>query len=467
MAGFQYTNKTSDCTAMNNPNQLQDGLKYDSNPKSDLFTGYITPCLFDWITVRKAEKRKPMKKIRLCFVMPGCYPLFRPERKETFGGSEVELYHMAVFFSSLKDYQVDFLVGDYGQKSVEMWENIRLRRLKYLTPQATRNPVHKLLKILLLVKTLLFQPSDIFITKTASEFPGWMVLVCKWIRGKKVLFRLGSDQDTELSYWKERSRRLFYLYRLGLCHCDQILCQSQAQKQQLYQKCRLDALVIKNVFPLISGPSQKKKYVLWVSRCMALKRPLLFVELARRNPQEDFVMIMPSNRESRVYAGEQISALASQVAEEARQLPNLTLINYVPFDEIQSFYNNAKLFVNTSEFEGFPNSFIQACLGRTGVLSLKVDPDGFITKNNLGLCCNDDFEKAVSFVKSLTEPKVAEYGNHAFEYVRKNHDISEIASHYIRLFEQLVIKEGLVKDRKNTVASNTAGVKTRRSRSAL
>lgn len=408
-----------------------------------------------------------MRKIRLCFVMPGCYPLFRPERKETFGGSEVELFNMAVFFSSLEEYQVDFLVGDYGQQSVEMYGNIRLRRMKYLTPQATKNPVHKLLKILILVKILLFQPSDIFITKTASEIPGWLVLVCKWIRGKKVIFRLGSDQDTELFYWKERSRRLYYLYRLGLYHCDQILCQSQAQQKQLYQKCRLEALVIKNVFPLNSGSPQKKEYILWVSRCMALKRPLLFVELARRNPQENFVMIMPTNRESKVYAGEQISVLACQVAEEANQLPNLTLIDYVPFDEIQSYYDRAKLFVNTSEFEGFPNSFIQACLGKTGILSLKVDPDGFITKNNLGLCCNDDFEQAVNFVKSLTETKADEYGNHAFEYVKKNHDIGEIAPQYTRLFEQLGMKVSPDRKGKNTVTSGTAGVKTSRSRSAL
>lgn len=399
--------------------------------------------------------------------MPGCYPLFRPERKETFGGSEVELFNMAVFFSSLEEYQVDFLVGDYGQQSVEMYGNIRLRRMKYLTPQATKNPVHKLLKILILVKILLFQPSDIFITKTASEIPGWLVLVCKWIRGKKVIFRLGSDQDTELFYWKERSRRLYYLYRLGLYHCDQILCQSQAQQKQLYQKCRLEALVIKNVFPLNSGSPQKKEYILWVSRCMALKRPLLFVELARRNPQENFVMIMPTNRESKVYAGEQISVLACQVAEEANQLPNLTLIDYVPFDEIQSYYDRAKLFVNTSEFEGFPNSFIQACLGKTGILSLKVDPDGFITKNNLGLCCNDDFEQAVNFVKSLTETKADEYGNHAFEYVKKNHDIGEIAPQYTRLFEQLGMKVSPDRKGKNTVTSGTAGVKTSRSRSAL
>lgn len=405
-----------------------------------------------------------MKKIRLCFVMPGCYPLFRPESKETFGGSEVELFNLARYFSAQQGYQVDFLVGDYGQKVVEMHGSIRLRKMKYFTPQATKSPVHKLLKILLLVKTLLFQPSDIFITKTANEFVGWLVLVCKWGRGKNVVFRLGSDRDTDLAYWKERSFRLYWLYRLGLHNCDRILCQSQAQRLQLYRNCKLDAMVVKNVFPITSAPLKKKRYVLWVSRCMALKRPLLFLELARRIPKERFVMIMPQNHESKAFAGEQITALARKVIEEAQTLPNLTLIDYVPFDEIQNYYDEAKIFVNTSEFEGFPNSFIQACLGRTGVLSLKVDPDGFITRNNIGLCCGDDFEKAVGFIKELNEPKVTEYGHRAFEYVKKNHDIRKIASQYAMLFEQLSGVESADSKRYRSASGEARAVKSRQNR---
>lgn len=379
-----------------------------------------------------------MKKIRICFALPGCYPLFKPEIQETFGGSEVELYNMAVYFSSRQDFQVEFLVGDYGQNPLETYRNIGLHKLKYMRPGVTRNPLHKVLKILCLIKTLLFQQSDIYITKTAGEMLGWLVLVCKWLRGKKVVFRLGSDRDTELPYWKARSLRLYSLYRLGLLNCDLILCQSEFQQAQLYKSCRLIGKVIKNVFYLEPGYTHVKDYVLWVSRCMALKRPLLFLELARRIPNEKFIMIMPVNRENKVYSDERITGLSRRIAEEAREIPNLTLIDFVPFEEIQSYYNHAKLFVNTSVFEGFPNSFIQACMGRTGILSLKVDPDGFISRNNLGLCCDDDFEAAVSFVQNLNAGMVYECGKNAFEYVSMNHDIQKIAPKYVRLFEKLV-----------------------------
>ncbi|MBP7175218.1 MAG: glycosyltransferase family 4 protein [Thermoclostridium sp.] len=400
-----------------------------------------------------------MKKIHICFVMPGCYPLFKSETRETFGGSEVELYNMAIWFCEQQGFQVDFLVGDYGQKPLETHRGIRLRRLKFMRPTATSNPIHKALKIVFLLKALLFQPSDIFITKTASEFLGWMVLVNKWLRGKKVVFRLGSDRDTDLAYWKEKSKRLYLLYRLGLFHCDQILCQSNYQQAQLYKSCRLIGKVIRNVFPVAQGSTYSKDYILWVSRCMALKRPMLFLEMARRIPEENFVMIMPVNQESKVYSGERITILSRTIAQEAQKIPNLKLIDFVPFNEIQSYYDHAKLFVNTSDFEGFPNSFLQACLGKTGILSLKVDPDSFIMKNNLGHCCEDYFEEAICFVKNLNRPMIHQLGNNAFEYVSQNHDIQKIGPKYVRLFEKLCPR---IKERKTGVGvvANSAFVQT-------
>jgi hypothetical protein len=49
--------------------------------------------------------------------------------------------------------------------------------------------------------------------------------------------------------------------------------------------------------------------------------------------------------------------------------------------------------VNTSEWEGWPNSFIQAGLGRTALLSLDVNPDGIFEKFGLGFFAAGDMEK--------------------------------------------------------------------------
>ena len=88
--------------------------------------------------------------------------------------------------------------------------------------------------------------------------------------------------------------------------------------------------------------------------------------------------------------------LWNSVAKRAATLPNLRFIEKVPYHEIQSHYDAARIFVNTSEWEGWPNSFIQSGLGRTALLSLDVNPDGIFEKFGLGYFASGDMEKLKS-----------------------------------------------------------------------
>jgi hypothetical protein len=78
------------------------------------------------------------------------------------------------------------------------------------------------------------------------------------------------------------------------------------------------------------------------------------------------------------------------VAREAASCPNLRFIESVPYHRIQDHYDRARIFVNTSEWEGWPNSFIQAGLGRAALLSLAVNPDGLFEKFRLGVWAGGD-----------------------------------------------------------------------------
>ena len=130
-------------------------------------------------------------------------------------------------------------------------------------------------------------------------------------------------------------------------------------------------LILPRAFP---NGGVKEVDFLWVSRCQPVKRPHLFLDLVEKVPEHTFEMICP--RED--------VALWESVAERAAGLPNLRFIEKVPYHEIQARYDAARVFVNTSEWEGWPNSFIQAGLGRTALLSLDVNPDGIFERFGLG-----------------------------------------------------------------------------------
>jgi glycosyltransferase involved in cell wall biosynthesis len=125
-----------------------------------------------------------------------------------------------------------------------------------------------------------------------------------------------------------------------------------------------------------TGPGSKKG-VLWVGRIEPWKRPESFIELARKMPGVPFTMVAPAFRGFEDYA--------AGIYRMAEGLKNLSIIDFVPFDEIDRYFRRAKVFVNTSTEEGFPNTFVQACMNFTPIVSLMSIPDDFIGKSGAGI----------------------------------------------------------------------------------
>ncbi|NJO88110.1 MAG: glycosyltransferase [Chloroflexia bacterium] len=141
-----------------------------------------------------------------------------------------------------------------------------------------------------------------------------------------------------------------------------------------------------------------KNCILWVSRFQGWKQPDLFIELAEKIPDERFWMICPPPKGKEIENWEKLKS-------RAILLPNLQFIDYVPFSQIQDYFNKAFVLVNTSRAEGFPNTFLQAAQGRAAIVSLAVNPGDFISKYDCGVFCENDFDLLVKNLAGLVKNK--------------------------------------------------------------
>jgi glycosyltransferase involved in cell wall biosynthesis len=242
---------------------------------------------------------------------------------------------------------------------------------------------------------------DVVYARTRTPLVGFAARYCRQ-HGKSLVYHIAHTHD--VSPPRDRGRRAFLkrverpLYEYGLRRADAIVAQAEYQRELLLRNYNLKAAAVIPNFHPIPAPVKKggsERTVVWVANLKCAKRPELFIELARRCAHVEntrFLMI----------GAVQDSQYASLGGETAG-LGNLDFLGHRPVEEVNRLLAQADLFVNTSrqDGEGFPNTFIQAWLNSTPVVSLDVDPDGVLAEHSIGEYCRGDFELMIEKVQSL------------------------------------------------------------------
>ena len=220
----------------------------------------------------------------------------------------------------------------------------------------------------------------------------------------------------------QRSNRLNHFYPLLLFWAGYLVVQNDFQQDSIPGIFKKKTFKIPSGYDIKQHFSFEKMGVLWVSRLEPWKRPELCIELAMKNPDIPFTMIAPIDTHDSAY-GESIHKMAKNIR-------NIRVIDFVAFTEIDKYFRSARVFLNTSEEEGFPNTFIQACKNRTPIVSLNVNPDGFITNFSAGVYCADNFDKMNDAVSLICKDNdfFQKCSNMAFDYVLRHHSIKTNAA---------------------------------------
>ena len=365
------------------------------------------------------------EKISVCFVMPKAYPLFDPAVDSVFGGAEVDLYYLSTELAKDKDFNVSFITADYGQNDVETIEDVTV--IKSLNFR--QNVLAGAVKIWCAMKKA---DAEIYMLKTASPGVPLAKIFCS-VYKRAFAYRAASSRECDGTYIG-KNKILGRFFKWALRHADFVTVQNSEDMENLNRTISVRSKVIPNGHRLNDFDNTRCDYVLWVGRSAKVKRPELFVELAKKCPDEKFVMICQQATGDDSY-GELVKAAVA--------VENLEFHQRVDFRRIDEYFAKAKAFVNTSNSEGFPNTFIQAAKASVPILSLNVNPDGFLDKYACGICCDGDIDKMAARLKTIiSTPEGAEIGENARKYVEQAHDISKIIKQYKQFFIRLMQEKG-------------------------
>ena len=352
---------------------------------------------------------------------------FKPETKKTFGGATVQIGAIAEDLSKRDEFETIAFVPD-SCAGVE--KPYKIEPFFSSAKNIRQN-------FLFLKRALSKEKPDYLIQHGLTILSPLLAYYCRF-RKIKFVFMLASDVEAEGRY--QRNMKRCPLFWLLLRYSYLVTSQNDLQERLLRKKYGIKSLLFRNGFPSsgkLGSPSGK---VLWLGRCEQNKQPELFLELAKELPQYRFEMVCPRTGDHDLF---------SKISTNAKHIRNLLFHDFVSYDQTDHLFENASLFINTSVYEGFPQTFVQAASHGVPIVSLNVDP-GFIEKDECGVVCKGDTIKLKESIIQLVEggEEYQLFQQNILSYARLNHDISANVSSLVKLLSDsnLSFKEIIRRD---------------------
>jgi glycosyltransferase involved in cell wall biosynthesis len=338
----------------------------------------------------------PAARTSICFVGFSNLGVLAPEVDP--GGASGEPVQHTLLATALarRGHRVSMVVADHGQPDGAVWEGVQtfkayarnagLPVLRFVHPRWTG-----------LVSAMSRADADVYYSSCAGGLVGQIAMFCAR-RGKRFVFRAASDADCMpdaligMSRWRARDK---WLYEHGLRGADAVLVQTRHQQELMRRNYGIES----SIAGLAIQPGHSERAfterdidALWVSNMRRVKRPDVLLSVADQLPRVSFHMI-----------GGTVNGAESffeTVRAQAASRSNVTFHGAVAYRDVSSFYGRARVFVNTSDVEGFPNTYLQAWASGTPVVAF-FDPDRVIEREGLGAAVRTSDEMTAA-VRRLT-----------------------------------------------------------------
>jgi glycosyltransferase involved in cell wall biosynthesis len=364
----------------------------------------------------------------ICFLGLDNLPALSPAHAHLGVGGEPIQQTLIARALARRGYGVSMVVCDYGQDDGIVIDGITVYKahrpnaglplLRFVHPRWTS-----------VMAALRRADADAYYTSCAGIGTAQLALTARR-RGAGTVFRIASDADCDpdrliIPYWYGKR-----IYEWGLPRVSRILAQSASQRESMRAHYGLESQVAgmlvdrgRSDLPFAA----RARHGLWVGNIRQLKRPDLMLEIARRLPQLRFEMV----------GGTQPRAepLYAEVVAAAGAMPNLEFAGPVPYAAVGRLFEGSRVFINTSDTEGFPNTYLQAWARGVPVVAF-FDPDGVISREGLGHAAGslEDLQAAVARL-STDEAAWQAASHRCLEFMDREFPEERILRPYIDAFE--------------------------------
>jgi glycosyltransferase involved in cell wall biosynthesis len=348
-------------------------------------------------------------------------PLLRPGEGLPTGGAETQVVLIARELVR-RGFRVAIAVHDVGlPSSVEGIDLIVHRALRGGLPGVRSAKV--LARTLQVVRQA---DAPVVIHSNASVETGYVGLATRLTR-RRFVFAATNVVDFDLGRI-EPSRFKLAGFRAGVRLAHDIVAQTEEQVGLAAARFGRSATHIPCVAEPAGGRRSSPEAFLWVGRLAAYKRPHAYLDLAESLPEARFRMVgVPSGADG--------PRLARELADRAGSLPNVELLEPRQREALAPLYDRAVAVVNTAEFEGMPNVFLEAWARGVPALALEHDPDGMIVREHLGAFAAGDPNALVAHARTLWQARGDSYelSERCIAHMRAHHSLAAVADRWVDL----------------------------------